>query len=133
MVNGMVIDQQGMLPPLTTIKLGRTTWVGSTKDPTKHSIFLEITRISSDQTQNPQNRQYHDDIGISLPMILNVLEIPKCTNRGATTLSITTLSIMGLLATLSTNNTQHNNTAILLSIFMMCVLFNLLLCCFSLC
>jgi hypothetical protein len=94
MVNVRAAAQQGMLPPLTTIKLGQTTWVGSTKEPSKHKIFLEITRISSDQTQNPQNRQYHDDIGISLPMILNVLEIPKGTNRGATT-----LSIMGLFAT----------------------------------
>jgi uncharacterized membrane protein YjgN (DUF898 family) len=40
-------------------------------------------------------------------------------SHGATTLAITTLSIMGLFATLSLNDTQHNNTAIMLSVVML--------------
>jgi len=55
------------------------------------------------------------------------------------TLSITTPSIMGLFATLSINDTQLNNTAIMLNVIcwvsfvMLMVAFNLLLCWMSLC
>ena len=44
---------------------------------------------------------------------------------GATTLSITTLSIKGLLTTLSINDTQHNNTVIRMGV---CVSFVAMLC-----
>jgi hypothetical protein len=48
--------------------------------------------------------------------------------HGVMTLNITNLSIIGLFATLSTNDPQHNNTAIMLSVARLTVAFNLLLC-----
>jgi len=53
---------------------------------------------------------------------------------GATTLSITTLRIVGIFPTLTINNTQHLTlritvlSGILLSVVMLSVVFNLLLC-----
>ncbi len=45
-----------------------------------------------------------------------------------TTFSIMTLSIKGLFITININNNQHNNTSIMLGVFMLSVAFYLLLC-----
>jgi hypothetical protein len=43
-------------------------------------------------------------------------------------LSVITLGVNGLFATLSLNDTQYNNTAIMLSVIRLSFTFNLMLC-----